>query len=106
LAGGSFDAFSALIGEDTDALTSALLVNRARLLPWLDTYVDGLETLRKLMADGSAEPLRRTSEEAIDTRRQWLNDRRHQFSEDLPTPPIEKPNLLHQILPRKLLERR
>jgi prephenate dehydrogenase len=106
LAGGSFEAFSALIGEDAETLTGALRVNRAQLLPWLDAYLDGLQTLRKLVAADSAEPLSRVSEEAIDARRQWVNDRRHQFSEDLPTPPIEKPNLLHQIVPRKLLERR
>jgi prephenate dehydrogenase len=106
LAGGSFDAFSALIGEEADDLTSALLANRAQLLPWLDAYVGELQILRKLMADGSAEPLSRISEEAIGARRQWVNDQHRQFSEDLPTPPIEKPNLLHQILPRKLLERR
>ncbi len=106
LTGAAFDAMGALLGEDCDALAKALLSNREHLLPWLDTYLDQLGALRGLLADGTPESLSQLSEQVLDARHQCMLDRRRQFLEDLPMPPIEKPNLLHQILPRKLLEKR
>ena len=106
MAGGSFDVISALMGEDADTLAGGLLSNRTHVLSWLDATVDQLRGLRQLLADGTPEALGKTSEEAIEARRQWLRDRHRQFSEEMPMPSIEKPNLLHQILPRRLLERR
>jgi prephenate dehydrogenase len=106
LTGTAFDTMGALLGEDGDALARSLLSNREHLLPWLDTYLDQLGALRGLIADGTPESLSQIGEQVLDARRQWVLDRRHHFSEDMPMPPIEKPNLLHQILPRRLLEKR
>jgi hypothetical protein len=87
-------------------MPDSLYSNRAHVLSWLDATVDQLTGLRQLMADGTTEALGKMCEEAIEARRQWLLDRRRQFSEEMPMPSIEKPNLLHQILPRMLLDRR
>ncbi len=106
LIGGSYNAIGNLIGEDADVLCDELLSNRSHLLSWLDAYVDQLKTIRELLSEGMSEPLMRKGEQAIEARRRWLADQRRLFSEELPTPPIEKPNLLHHILPRRLIERR
>ena len=106
MAGGEYDALGALMGEDADPLAGALLSNRGHVLPWLDAYMDQLRALRKMLAEGTPESLSQFGEQAMDARRQWLLDRRRQFSEEMPMPPIEKPNLLHHVLPRRLLQRR
>jgi len=104
--GASYNAIGSLMGEDADALCEELLSNRAHLLSWLDSYMEQLKALRGLLADGIPEPLIKSGERAIEMRRQWLVDQRRLFSEDLPVPHIEKPNLLHHILPRRLIEKR
>lgn len=106
LAGGALDTLGTLMGDDSTALADVLLSNRDHLLPWLDAVADQANSLRRLLADGEPEPVVAFGEQAIEARREWLRDRRRQFSEDLPLPPIEKPNLLHHIVPRRLLERR
>ena len=83
-----------------------MLSNRGHLLPWLDVYAGQINALRQLLADGDDRTGGGICEQAIEARRQWLPDRHRQFSEDTPLPSIEKPNLLHQIVPRRLLERR
>ena len=106
LAGGAFDAMGTLMGDDSAALADVLLSNRHHLLPWLDAVAGQVNALRQLLADGETEPLVTFGEQSIEARHEWLWDRRRQFSEDLPLPAIEKPNLLHHIVPRRLLQRR
>lgn len=106
LIGGNYDAIGSLMGEDADALCDELLSNRAHLLAWLDSFTEQIRSLRALLAEGTLEPLLKSSEQAITARHQWLADQRKMFSEELPVPPIEKPNLLHHILPRRLIEKR
>ena len=106
LAGGALDAFGTLIGDDGAALADLLLSNRDHLLPWLDACADEINALRRLLAEGQAEALAALGERSIEARRDWMRDRKRQFAEELPLPPIEKPNLLHHIVPRRLLERK
>lgn len=106
LAGGALDAFGSLMGDDSAALADVLLSNRDHLLPWLDAYADQVQALRRLLAEGQTESLVRFGEQSIEARREWLRDRKRQFAEESPLPPIEKPNLLHHIVPRRLLERK
>jgi len=105
LIGGNYDAIGSLMGEDADALCDELFSNRAHLLAWLDSFAEQIRSLRALLAEGMLEPLLQSSEQAITARHQWLADQRKIFSEELPVPPIEKPNLLHHILPRRLIEK-
>ncbi len=106
LLGNNYDAIASLMGEDADALCDELLSNRVHLLAWLDSFTEQVRSLRALLAEGTLEPLLESTEQAIAARHQWLTDQRRMFSEELPVPPIEKPNLLHHILPRRLIEKR
>ncbi|MCS7259382.1 MAG: prephenate dehydrogenase/arogenate dehydrogenase family protein [Anaerolineae bacterium] len=106
LIGGNYDTIGSLIGEDADTLCDELLSNRAHLLAWVDSFMEQVRALRALLAEGTLEPLLKSSEQAIAARHQWLVDQSKLFSEELPMPPIEKPNLLHYILPRRLIEKR
>jgi prephenate dehydrogenase len=98
LAGGSFETITALIGDDPAALANLLLANQSHLLNWLDSYAEALGTLRQLVADGAADALSQFGEQAITARRQWLHDRHDHFVDTSMTPPIDRPNLLRQML--------
>ncbi|MGQ9502628.1 MAG: prephenate dehydrogenase [Anaerolineae bacterium] len=106
LIGGNYDAIGSLIGEDANALCDELLSNRAHLLAWVDSFMEQVQSLRILLAEGTLELLLKNSEQVITARHQWLADQRKMFSEELPVPPVEKPRLLHHILPRRLIEKR
>lgn len=106
LIGGHYETIGGWLGEDADALCEELLSNRMHLLAWVDSFIEQMRALRTLLAEGTSEPLLKNSEQAIAARHQWLADQSKLFSEELPVPPIEKPNLLHSILPRRLVEKR
>jgi len=96
LAGGSFERISALVGEDPDALSAVLLANKENLLRWLDVYAAAVGVVRDLVAQGEHEPLAQSIDRAVVARRQWLQDRREQFSEIKP-PQVERAGLMRQL---------
>jgi prephenate dehydrogenase len=106
LIGNNYDTIGSLIGEDAVALCDELLSNRGHLLAWVDSFIEQMRSLRTLLVEGTPEPLLKNSEQAIAARHQWLADQSKLFSEEVPMPAIEKPNLLHYILPRRLIEKR
>ena len=98
LAGGGFDQISALIGEDSDALSGLLLANRDNLVRWLDVTIAELEAVRDLIAGGEGEPLTQSIDRALVARQQWLQDRRNQFDETSPGAELDRPGFLRQLL--------
>jgi prephenate dehydrogenase len=96
LAGGGFERISALIGEDPDALSSLLLANQDNLVRWLDAYAASLSTVRDLVAQGEHEPLAQFIDQAVVARKQWLQDRRDQYSE-IKAPEVERTSLVRQL---------
>ena len=100
----NFDTFSAMLGEDPTAANQALLSNRENLLRWLDAYLGKMQHIRRLLAEDAGDELGAVLKEAVEVRRSWLQDREKRFSEMPEAPLIERPNLLHQVLPRRLLK--
>ena len=101
----NFDTFSAMLGEDPAATSHALLSNRENLLHWLDSYLGKMQQVRQLLAEDVGDQLGDVVKTAVEARQLWLKDREKQFSEMPEAPQIERPNLLHQVLPRRLLKR-
>jgi prephenate dehydrogenase len=101
----NFDTFSAMMGEDAAATTQALLSNRENLMRWLDAYLIKMQQIRRLLAENAEDELDAMVEKAVEARRNWLRDREKRFSEIPEAPKIERPNLLHHILPRRLVKR-
>lgn len=102
LAGSLFEQTSAGASGDPDSLKDSLLGQRETLLHWLDNYQAQLQHLRALLMEGetSAEALAQKLDQAIVERHNWLADyQRGDFEDpDLASPPIERPNLMKQLI--------
>jgi prephenate dehydrogenase len=96
LAGGGFERISALVGENPDALSSLLLANQDNLVRWLDAYAASLSAVRDLVARGEHEPLAQFIDQAVVARKQWIQDRRDQYSE-IKAPEVERTSMMRQL---------
>ena len=76
LAGALFEQASAGAEGDPDDLKDSLLNNRQNLGRWLDTYLNELMQLRRLLleADETGEALAQYLDKAVVARRNWLAD--------------------------------
>lgn len=101
LAGTLFEQVSGGASGDPDSLRDSLLTNKHNLLHWLDSYMGQLQQLRTLLVEPEAgEALAQKLDHAVVERHNWLKDYQRGYFDDpdLALPPIEKRNLMQQMI--------